>query len=419
MLEQVFTDHSTIQQHRNGPLGNYSDRLASHLISVGYCPADLTRRFGVISDLNRWLKKCSLALSDLSPDQVDAFCRYRRRKVRRFYRSGDHATLQMLLTILRKDGLIPPKLIASKWGAEIEQAVAPFRQYLAHEKGFSESALTKYVTSVSQLLRECFADQPLSLPMLTVADLSRFIRGRAQVWSPRSMQTAASAWRAFLRFAFANGHTPRDLSGSIPASPSWRGQRLPDFLAQRDVLKLLASCDKRTKKGLRDYAILLLMVRLGLRASEVLRLSLDDLNWREATLLIRGKGPRQAELPLPDDVGQALVAYLTSARPPAQRREVFLRSRAPFLALNHASSISTIVGRALAAAHLNPRRKGAHLLRYTAASESLRQGASLPEVGELLRHRSLDTTAIYAKVDLSRLTEIARPWPIAERRRRP
>lgn len=419
MLEQVFTDHWIIQQHRTGPLGKYSDLLATHLIEAGYCTPDLTRRFGVISDLNRWLNKSSLALSDLSPEKVEAFCRYRKRKVRSFYASGDHATLQTLLTILRKDGLIPAKVTACKWGAEIEQAVTPFRQYLAHEKGFSESALTRYVTCVSQLLRECFDDKPVFLPALAAADLSRFIGERAQVWSAKSMQTAASALRAFLRFAFTNGDTPHDLSGSIPALPSWRAQRLPETLEQPDVLKLLAACDKRTKKGLRDYALLLLIVRLGVRASEVLQLSLDDINWQEATLLIRGKGPRQAELPLPDDVGKALVAYLTRARPPAQSRKIFLRLRAPFRALNHASSISTIVCRALAAAQLNPRRKGAHLLRYTAASECLRQGASLPQIGELLRHRSIDTTAIYAKVDLSRLTEIARLWPIAERRREP
>ena len=206
---------------------------------------------------------------------------------------------------------------------------------------------------------------------------------------------------------------PRDLSVCIPSVPSWRGRHLPESLDQREVLRLLGSCDRRTKNGIRTYALLLMLVRLGLRASEVAHLSLDDIDWRTGTISVCGKGRRKAALPLPDDVGRALVAYIKRARPNVACRRVFLTARAPYRALAEAGTVNTTVRRALIKARLNPQVKGSHLLRYTAATECLRRGGTLPEVRELLRHRSVDTSAIYAKVDLQRLTALARPWPAA------
>ena len=194
--------------------------------------------------------------------------------------------------------------------------------------------------------------------------------------------------------------------------PSWRAAYLPVFLVKSETKKLLRTCDRRTLKGRRNYAILLLLMHLGLRASEVLNLTLDNINWDMGELEIIGKGRKRRVLPLSDDVGTALTSYIRYARPKCLDRQVFIRSRAPYKSLGHPSSISMIVRKALIAAALKPQQMGALLLRYTAATETLRNGATLFEVGELLGHCSIDTTAIYTKIDVVALKELAKQWPI-------
>jgi len=203
-----------------------------------------------------------------------------------------------------------------------------------------------------------------------------------------------------------------ELANCIPSMPNLRASYLPVFLVKSEVKQLLKTCDRRTKIGSRNYAILLLLVRLGLRASEVMNLSLDDINWDQGELDICGKGRKHRVLPLSDDVGHALASYLRYARPKSIDRQVFIRSRAPYRGLHNATNISSIVRRTLSVAGLNPKQTGAHLLRYTVAMETLNKGATLFEIGQLLGHCSIDTTALYTKIDVSGLRELAEPWPI-------
>ena len=219
--------------------------------------------------------------------------------------------------------------------------------------------------------------------------------------------------RSFLQFLVMTGEIHCELAQCIPSLPGWRATHLPEFLTSDEVKRLLKTCDRRTLVGSRNYAILLLLVRLGLRASEVLNLTLDDLDWQRGELSVWCKGGKRSVFPLPHDVGEALVSYLRRARPRFSTRQVFIRVRAPYRGLRNPSNISSIVRRALFAAGINPKHKGAHLLRYTAATEALRAGATLYEVGDLLGHCSVDTTALYIKVDLARLSELAQPWPTA------
>jgi site-specific recombinase XerD len=230
--------------------------------------------------------------------------------------------------------------------------------------------------------------------------------------APSRAQFMATALRSFLRFLFLRGETTTDLSRAIPTVRRWRLSSVPQHLPPRDVERLLRACDRSSATGRRDYAILLLLARLGLRASEVLALELSDLRWREGEVVVRGKGLVRDRLPLLPDVGKALALYLQKDRPVCKSRQVFLCRRAPLRGLGHPSSVSTIVARALARADLTPSTRGAHLLRHSLATTMVRRGASLSEIGQVLRHRSPNTTEIYAKLDFGALRGVALPWPV-------
>ena len=231
----------------------------------------------------------------------------------------------------------------------------------------------------------------------------RYSSGRAKLF--------ATALRSFFRFLLQRGAIAHDLAQAVPTVPNWRLTTLPRFMKAKDVDGPLQTCDRTTAKGQRDYAILLLLARLGLRAGEVAALTLDDLDWAAGELLIRGKSARHDRLPLPHEVGEALAIYLRHGRPPSAVRQVFIRMRAPRRGFSDGQAVGTIVRRTLVQAGLNPALKGAHLLRHSLATTLLHNGASLTEIGELLRHQNIETTRMYAKVDHGALRALALPWP--------
>jgi len=220
-----------------------------------------------------------------------------------------------------------------------------------------------------------------------------------------------TALRTFLRYLQLRGDIAIDLAVCVPSVANWRLSTLPKFLQPHQVQSVLDQCDRQTHRGQRDYAILLLLARLGVRACEVVTLTLDDINWNAAELTIQGKGARRAKLPLPHDVGEALARYLKQGRPSCSSRRVFIRLRAPLQGFANSIAISTIVARALKKAGVDSPCTGAHLFRHTLATQMLHQGASLEEISQLLRHQSFNTTTLYAKVDLTALRPIAQPWP--------
>lgn len=229
--------------------------------------------------------------------------------------------------------------------------------------------------------------------------------------SPKRAQLCLSALRGFFRFLNQRGLLLADLASAVPTVANWRLTEVPKFIAPREVEQLLLSCDQDSLVGQRDYTVLLLLARLGLRAGEVVHLQLNDIDWRAGEIHVRGKGGRSDALPLPADIGEALAAYLRHGRPLCSTRRVFVRARAPHTGFASSVAIDSIVRRALQRAKLDPPRKGAHLLRHSLATAMLRDGASLAEIGQLLRHRLPQTTEIYAKVDPVSLGALAQPWP--------
>jgi integrase/recombinase XerD len=289
---------------------------------------------------------------------------------------------------------------------ERDRVLDVFAAYLRRERGVSAFTVDLYVADVRRFLAGR-GDRELS--ELTAADVSRAVLGQVGAWSPASVRRFGCALRSFLRYCFLTGLVERDLSGAALPVSGRRRSLLPQGITPAQEKALLRACDRRRSAGRRDYAVVLLILRLGLRANEVATLRLDDLDWRAGQLTVHGKGDRVDQLPLPVDVGEAIAAYLCRGRPrSATTREVFLRVQPPPVGLTRVG-VSSLVAAAARRAGLGvvrPRR-----LRHTAATDMLRAGASLPEIGQVLRHRSLGTTAIYARVDVERLRAIARPWP--------
>jgi integrase/recombinase XerD len=296
--------------------------------------------------------------------------------------------------------------MSSSSASEMVRLLDGFAGYLRRERGVSMFTVDLYVGDVRRFLGGC---GNTNLSELAAADVSGAVLGQVGAWSPASVRRFGCALRSFLRYCFLTGLVERDLSGAALPVSGRRRSLLPQGITPAQEKALLRVCDRRRSTGRRDYAVILLILRLGLRANEVATLRLDDLDWRAGQLTVRGKGARVDQLPLPVDVGEAITAYLCRGRPrSATAREVFLRVQPPLVGLTRVG-VSSLVAAAARRAGLGvvrPRR-----LRHTAATDMLRAGASLPEIGQVLRHRSLGTTAIYARVDVERLRTIARPWP--------
>jgi site-specific recombinase XerD len=325
--------------------------------------------------------------------------------------------LEHLAEILRLQGMLTPQ--GSREPKHIRGELDAFCVYAKEVCGFAPSTLISRRMWVSRFLGYHFPTGGIALSKLGPTDMGSFFTVQCRGFQPGSAQVVAGAVRSYLRFrALRNEDHVEALMAAIPAVARWRLAALPESLPPDDVTKLLASCDRQRPQGQRDYAILRCLVDLGLRSCEAAGLRLDDLDWRQAMMTIRkGKSRRADVLPLPSTTGEAIAEYLHSgrchAKPPSDNRAVFIRHRAPRTHPLDTSVIRSVVRQAAARSGLDGRLRGPHLLRHSAATRMLHGGASLKEIADVLRHRSLDTTAVYAKVDIVRLSAIAQPWPKA------
>lgn len=361
-----------------------------------------------MADLSGWLGERGLDSSALSPETVDGFVADRRAAGHRDARSA--RSLSPLLEHLREVGAAP-LAVAPQVAGPVEAMLSDYASYLTQERGLSVLSVGRNTDLVRPFLaaRVERAGEVLDLGLLTAAEVAAFMLARSETASPATVQRTGTALRSLLRFLHLQGVIGASLVGAVPTAANWKLAGLPKYLTPEQAGMLLVSCDPATAVGRRDLAILTLLARLGLRAGEVAALRLDDIGWRRGEITVVGKGDRGERLPLPADVGEALVSYLSGFRPAATTgREVFLGTRAPHRALTR-GAVTQLVARAA-------RRCGlgtiyAHRLRHTAATTMLHAGASLEEIGQVLRHRHALTTAGYAKVDHERLRELARPWP--------
>lgn len=385
-----------------GPLAGYSAGFAAELERLGYSRSGVRQQLGLLAGLSGWLVAEGLAPAELAAGQVARFLGARRR---RGQRSG--AGVALLLGYLAGLGVIPEQAGVPAAAGPCAAVLEGYRHYLASERGLTGPEVTRHVQTAGMFAEHArAADREWAA--VTAADVTGFAVAQCAALGRASACKRISQLRSFLRFAHLSGLTAAPLAPAVPPAAWWSASSLPRWVPPGQVAALLAACDQRTARGRRDFAIVTLLSRLGLRAGEVAAMQLGDIDWRAGTLTVRGKARREEKMPLPADAGEAIAGYLADGRPAAGDRSVFLRSLAPRHGLS-AAGVSNIVAAAAGRAGLP--RIGAHRLRHSAATAMLRAGASLDEVSQVLRHHSAATTAIYAKVDHAALAAVARPWP--------
>jgi site-specific recombinase XerD len=395
-------------RRRPGRLGPFVDGYRVWLLEAGYTPQTVRAMLKDLGSLGRWMDVESVEVGALTVTAIESFLADRRAAGRQ--RVPTVRALRSMQTYLRDVGVMAVELPPSL--SPVEVLVGDYREWLIADRGLAVMTVLRYETLARRFLtaRVTHTDE-LGVAGLDGLVVSRFLLGECGRVCLGSAKGKVAELRSLLRFLHVRGFTPRSLAESVPGVAGWRETTIPPTMPQSDIESLLTSCDRSTLDGARDHAILMLLARLGLRSIEIARLQLDDLDWRAGDLLVRGKARRDDRLPIPADVGAALAEYL-ALRGHHDSRSVFLTLRAPTRPIR-ADLVGDVVQRHCRQAgvpHVGP-----HRLRHTLATRMLARGAALSDISQVLRHSDLATTAIYAKVDLGRLRQVARPWPGAAR----
>jgi site-specific recombinase XerD len=390
-----------------GPLQEYAPGFVAELARLGYTANSARGQMFVMAHLSRWLAGEGLDVAGLTPQVAEHFLAARRKAGYVLYLSPK--ALAPLLGYLRRLGVVPPPPPSAP-ATPAEALLGRYQRYLVIERGLVPETARGYADAVRSFLVGRQDAGGLGLEDLTAADVTAFVLATCPGRPKGTAKLTVTALRSLLGFLHVAGLTREPLGHVVPAVASWRLSGVPRALEPGQVAALLASCDQGTATGRRDFAMLTLLARLGLRAGEVAGLALEDIGWRAGEITVRGKGSRAERLPLPADVGEAIAAYLRDGRPEPfeAARQVFLRARAPHGGLTSGGVTQAVFG-AGQRAGIGP--VFAHQLRHSAATGMLAAGAPLTEIGQVLRHRRLLSTAIYAKADIGALRVLARPWP--------
>jgi site-specific recombinase XerD len=408
-VKYVVNDHVVLSRAPEGPLAPHIGSFSQWVIDHGYTIDAVQKQTRIAAFFSHWLGQQAVRLRDLSMQHATRFLRHRARRRRPYL--GDPAALRRLLDFLPRQRLIPGRKRVPVSLTPAERCVHAYERYLRETRALANATITNYAPFIQEFLTHRFGNGPISLARLTARDVVRLVQRQAPRLYRKRAQLLTSALRSFFQYARYRGGVTRDLAAAVPAVANWSMPSIPRAIGDEQIRQLLASINRRTAMGRRDYAIVLLLARLGLRANEVAGLELDDLNWEMGQVSVRGKRGHRTVLPLPADVGAAIAAYLRHGRPLNASRRVFLRSKAPIQGFVGQCAIGSIIRHRLHRAGITAPTTGAHQFRHALATRMLRRGASLTEIGEILRHRSPQTTMVYAKVDLPALRTLALPWP--------
>jgi len=408
-VKYIINDQVVLSRPLEGPLAAHIGSFARWVSEQGYALCSLRRQVRIAAFFSRWLGQNGVRLHSVSSKHAVQYLRYRARRVG--IHEGDAAALRYLIQFLRREGVVRAEKAAVPQPTPVEQCAQEFERYLREERVLARATIINYMPLIRGFLKDRFGDGTVKLSRLSAGDVVGFVQHQAPRLHPKRSKLLTTALRSFLQYARYCGEVIADLAAAVPVVPNWSRTGLPRAITTEQVRQLLASINRRSAIGRRDYAILLLLARLGLRSSEVAFLELDDIDWNVGQLSVRGKRGQCTELPLLPEVGKAIAAYLRRGRPEGTSRRLFLRAKAPLRGFQGASGVGSVVRHSLKRAKVNAPTHGAHQFRHGLATEMLRQGASLGEIGELLRHRHPQTTTIYAKVDINALRTLALPWP--------
>lgn len=400
----------TFFRKATGPLTPYVESYIELLRERGYSTCSSRQQIRLVFDFSRWLGEQGVAIRQLTADQIACYLRHRTR--RRRPNKGDQPALRRFLELLRRTGVLPEERAAPAPKVPVERYTERYASYLQRDRALAPSTIVAYCGFAVPFLTTCFGSGQVRLKDITAIDVIDFVQNQARHLHPKRAHLLTVAMRSLLRYARYQGDIKLDLAAAVPRVALWTVGSVPRAISRQHIDSVLAHCDRRRPVGRRDFAILLMLARLGLRAGEIAALTLEDIDWQAGHISVRGKGNRPCRLPLPRDVGKAIANYLRHGRPRSSAsRSVFLRAKAPFDGFSGQQSVGAIVKRALERAGVHSCSKGAHQFRHALATQMLQNGASLGEIGDLLRHRRVDTTRIYAKVDLTSLRALALPWP--------
>lgn len=393
---------------KSGPHGHLVELYAARLVEEKLVRLGTWRCLNVVGGLLSWMAGRRYKLADLDEQVVERYLWYR--GGRQSIQPGDRAALRRWLSVLREEGaiapMVPPPLTPH------DRIFSEFDAYLLSERGLAPKSIVRHLPVIRRFLHEVCPGGADDLCKISQGDVTGYIERHARDWSPKTGKAMCSSLRAFLRYLHHQKLNPCALADCVPSIRGWKLATLPTYLSAAQVRKALDGCDRATVMGRRDHAILLLLARLGLRAGEVSTLTLDDIDWRAGEMLVHAKGRQRARMPIPPDVGAAIVAYLRNGRPKSSCRRLFVRTLAPHVGFASGCAITQIAKTALDRAGIKGcAHRGAHVFRHSLATELLRSGATLSEIGQLLRHKSHDTTRIYAKVDINALRTLSLPWP--------
>jgi site-specific recombinase XerD len=391
-------------RRKAGVLASQVEGYRAWLVQRGYTTLTIRNMLKDLGQVGLWLSRQGLDADDLDEEQLKRHLSDLQTAGRR--RVAGPRGLAPLLAFLREAGAVPAPAVAL---SPLEALLQRYRSWMEFERGLSASTILRYENTARRFLAEQAMTGGVFAPQgLTGADLNAFLLRECARVSAGSAKGRVAELRSLMRFLHLCGVLPMKLGGAVPPVGGWRFASVPATMAPGDVQMLLERTACQGPVGIRDFAILMLVARLGLRSVEVARLRLGDVDWRAGEIVVRGKGRREDRLPLPADVGEALVAYLSQARPPVRSFHVFLTCKAPRGPIR-ADLVGDVVERACLRAGLP--RVGPHRLRHALAADILRRGAGLTAIGQVLRHQDLATTALYAKVDFIALRRVAQPWP--------
>ncbi len=412
MIEAIYTSTNLRNELRQSPFFTLVEKFAIEHFREGYQIPAIRAKLTIIVKFVRWSAYNSVTPKSLKHHHIEKFKNELPPNAHKIGHGTKLGFSRFLEIIQKTNGhhLTDKNLTRFQGCKKIHDEISTFEKYMKNERGLTDTSIVRFKTTVRQFLTFIFPRSNFNPKKIKAADILSFLQERGKHFNDRTLRCDGSAIKCYMRYLYGKSLTQTDLSHAVPSFSVWRNQNVIHTITEDEMLKMLSSCDQDEVAGVRDFAILLLLMRYGFRPIEIINLKINDIRWDEKKILIQGKG-KKSILPLESDTESALRRYIEHARPESKDHEVFIRTKAPFVRFSQSGAISSVVRHALDRCNLKPKISGARLLRYSAASNILNKGGTLQEVSELLRHTSINTSVRYTRLNLNRLKLVALAWP--------